>query len=91
METFSDYTKQARDDFVKAVNSQDWSTEMRTVSEDILIAYDQQATRITELQRENERLRDGIRDLGIEVSGRRFILASNMFKKLSAILTKEKN
>jgi hypothetical protein len=43
-----------------------------------------QADRIKELE-------DGIRDYGIEVSGRKILLASNVFKRLCKLLTPTKD
>lgn len=38
--TFLDYLSEARDEFVRKVNEQQWDTELRMASENILIAYD---------------------------------------------------
>ena len=40
-ETFNDFTKQARIEFVNYINSLEWNNELRTKCEDLLIAYDQ--------------------------------------------------
>ncbi len=45
-------------------------------------------------QRQKERieeLEEGIRDYGIEVSGRKILLASNVFKRLCKLLTPTKD
>ncbi len=39
--TFEDYLREARDEFVVAVNRQDWNTELRVTAENLLNAYDQ--------------------------------------------------
>ena len=49
-ETFTEYLTQARVDFVKEVNEQEWDTKLRTSAESFLIAYDQLAARYEKLQ-----------------------------------------
>ena len=43
---FLEYVKDERDNFCKAINSQEWDTELRTVAEKLLIAYDQMNSRL---------------------------------------------
>lgn len=49
-ETFIEYLTQARADFVKEVNEQEWNTKLRTSAESFLIAYDQLVSRYEKLQ-----------------------------------------
>jgi len=41
LKEFQAFVTQERRNFVNAVNSQKWDTEMRTASENLLIAFDQ--------------------------------------------------
>ena len=45
-ETFEDYMRNARNEFVEEINKQDWNTELRVAAENILIAYDQMRDKI---------------------------------------------
>jgi hypothetical protein len=45
-ETFEDYMRNARNEFVESIISREWNTEMRTAADDILIAYDQMKEKI---------------------------------------------
>lgn len=40
-ESFEEYLRNARDEFVIEINKQEWSTELRCTAEDFLIAFDQ--------------------------------------------------
>ena len=42
--------KEERDAFCKAVTDQDWSTQLRTAAEDILIMYDQLMERLSSVR-----------------------------------------
>jgi hypothetical protein len=44
---FIDYILEARDQFVRAINEQQWDTALRTEAENILIAYDQMRERLS--------------------------------------------
>lgn len=54
---FIQYLKEARRDFVNAVNTQDWNTNMRTASEDILLAFDQMLDFVTSTQAADKKKR----------------------------------
>lgn len=45
---FIQYLSEARDQFVQAINKQQWNTELRTEAENILIAYDQMREKINQ-------------------------------------------
>lgn len=53
-QTFNEFTKQARIEFVNYINSLEWNNELRTKCEDLLIAYDQMKTKCDGMEDSNE-------------------------------------
>lgn len=53
-QTFNEFTKQARIEFVNYINSLEWNNELRTKCEDLLIAYDQMKAKCDGIEDSNE-------------------------------------
>ena len=46
-QTFLEYISAAREQFVTAINNQEWNTQMRVEAENLLIAYDQMREKLS--------------------------------------------
>jgi len=53
-QTFNEFTKQARIEFVNYINSLEWNNELRTKCEDLLIAYDQMKAKCDGMEEASE-------------------------------------
>lgn len=49
-QTFDQYLGQARNQFVNAINAQEWNTKMRTEAENLLIAFDQMRAKVKQFE-----------------------------------------
>ncbi len=45
-ESFEDYMRNSRNEFVMEINRQEWNTKLRTTAEDLLICFDQMRERL---------------------------------------------
>jgi hypothetical protein len=49
---FEKFISEARDQFVRKVNEQEWDTQLRMEAENLLVAYDQMRERLREQSRQ---------------------------------------
>lgn len=66
-ETFDQFIGNERDTFVKAINEQEWNTQMRTAAESLLIAYDQMRARLNISNSTGVKSKDEMKDKIVEL------------------------